>query len=171
VPDLNNLHVLSNVFSTFFFTAFLLIVFNYTHLLSDLSCQIVGYSLYFFSISMFLWMTIMSADLCFTVIMANMSRRGSAFPNFGVYFAVGWGSSAVLTLGIILADQVMEDQNEEEKLFFSKPNVGKITCFFHTDAIGLFHHLPSMILIIINIILFSITTTTHYRLCVSKLIN
>ena len=166
VPELNNLHgkiVLSNVFSIFFFTAFLLLVFNFTHLLSHLCCQIVGYSLYFFSMSMFFWMTIMSVDLCLTVIRANISRRGSAFPNFVVYSAVGWGSSAVLTLGIILADQVMEDQNDDQK-FFSKPNVGKQTCFLHVDAIGLFHHLPSMILIIINTIIFSITATIHYRL-------
>ena len=167
VPDVNNLHgkiVLSNVFSNFFFTAFLLLVFNFTHLLSHLSCQIVGYSLYFFSMSMFFWMTIMSVDLCLTVIRAIISRRGSAFPNFVVYSAVGWGSSAVLTLGIILADQVMEDQNEEEKFFFSKPNVGKQRCFLHGDAVGIFHHLPSMVLMIINLILFLITTTTHYRL-------
>ena len=114
LPELNNLHgkiVLSNVFSIFFFTAFLLLVFNFTHLLSDFFCQIVGYSLYFFSISMFFWMTIMSVDLCLTVIRANIARRGSAFPNFVLYSAAGWGSSAVLTLGIILADQVMEDQN------------------------------------------------------------
>ena len=166
VPELNSLHgkiVLSNVFSIFFLTAYLLLVYNFSHLLPHLACQIAGYSGYFFTMSMFSWMTIMSFDLCWTFMRAKVPRKGSALLKFVIYSAVAWGSSAAFTLGIILADQMMEDQTGNHKLFFTKPNVGKLKCFLQDDAQGMFLHLPCMVLMMINAVFFLITTTTLYR--------
>ena len=166
VPELNNLHgkiVISNVFSIFFLTAYLLLVYNFSHLLPHLACKVAGYFGYFFTISMFSWMTIMSFDLCWTFMRAKVPRRGSALVKFVIYSAVAWGSSAATTLWIILADQIMEEENDNQRRFFTKPNVGKLKCFLQDDAQGIFLHLPCMFLMMINIIFFTITTTSLYR--------
>ena len=171
VPELDNLHgkiVLSNVFAIFFLTAYLLLVFNFSHLLPSLGCKMTGYAGYFFTMSMFSWMTIMSFDLCWTFIRAQVPRRGSAMIKFVIYSAVAWGSSAVLTIGIIATDEIMEDNEDDQEEFLIKPNVGKPKCFLRDDALGVFLHFPVMILMIINVILFLITTTTLYRLVFDK---
>ena len=165
VPELNNLHgkiVLSNVVSIFFLTAYLLLVCNLSDHLPHLVCQIVGYVGYFFSMSMFSWMTIMSFDLCWTFIRAKVPRRGSALVKFVVYSAVAWGSSAAFTLGIFLADIFMDDKSNNDQVF-AKPNVGKLKCFLQDNAQGIYLHLPCMVLMMINIIFFTITTTSLYR--------
>jgi hypothetical protein len=56
----------------------------------------------------------------------------------------------------------MDDQSDNDQLF-TKPNVGKLKCFLEDDAQGIFLHLPSMVLMMINIIFFTITTTSLYR--------
>jgi G protein-coupled receptor Mth (Methuselah protein) len=166
VPEFDNLHgkiVLSNVASIFFLTFYLLLVYNFSYYLPQLVCQIVGYSGYFFTMAMFSWMTIMSFDMCWTFIRAKVPRRGSALVKFVIYSAVAWGSSAAFTFGTILVDHFVEDQNDQKNHFFAKPNVGKWKCFLEDKAQGLFLHLPSMILMLINVIFFLITTSTLYR--------
>ena len=83
---------------------------------------------------------------------------------FVIYSAVAWGSSAALTLGIIGADLIMEDAEEDQEEVLVKPNVGKPKCFLRDDAHGVFLHFPIMILMMINVLFFLITTTTLYRL-------
>ena len=82
---------------------------------------------------------------------------------FVIYSAVAWGSSAALTLGIIGADLIMEDAEEHQEEVLMKPNVGKPKCFLRDDAQGVFLHFPIMILMMINVLFFLITTTTLYR--------
>ena len=166
VPELNSLHgkiVLSNVFSIFFLTAYLLFIYNYSNFLPKLACMITGYSGYFFTMSMFSWMTVMSFDLCWTFMRAKVPRRGSARLKFVIYSAIAWGSSVVFTLGIIAADQIMEDHSEDQETYLVKPNVGNPKCFLQDEAHGVFLHLPSMILMMINVIFFLITTIKLYR--------
>ena len=167
VPELNNLHgkiVISNVFAIIMSTVYILCVYNFSDYLHGFVCKIPGYGGYFFTISMFSWMTIMSFDLCWTFMRAKVPRRGSTLVKFVIYSAVAWGSSAATTLWIILADLIMEDQNDNQRTFITKPNVGKEKCFLQDDAQELFLHLPSMILMMINIIFFFITIFTLYRL-------
>ena len=166
VPELNNLHgkiIISNVFSIFLLTSYLLFVYNFTDYLSGIVCKIAGYSGYFFTMSMFAWMTIMSFDLCWTFMRAKVPRKGSALLKFVIYSGVAWGSSAVLTIAIILADQVMEDQPHNQKNIFPKPNVGNTKCFLEDDSQGLYLHFPILILMMINGMFFMITTITLYK--------
>ena len=104
----------------------------------------------------------MSFDLCWTFIRAKVPRRGSALVKFIIYSAVAWGSSAAFTLGIIMADQFMED-HEDDTVLVVKPNVGKLKCFLQDDSQGIFLHLPCMILMMMNTLFFLITTTSLYR--------
>ena len=103
VSDLNNLHgkiVLSNVISMFFLTVFLIIIYNYSLNLPTAICISFGYGSYFFTMSMFLWMSIMSFDLCWTFIRFRIPRRGTANAKFTVYSSLAWGLISFLILGL-----------------------------------------------------------------------
>ena len=105
----------------------------------------------------------MSFDLCLTFMRAKAPRKGSALLKFVIYSAVAWGSSAALTIAILLADQMMEEQSDNQDLFFPKPNVGISKCFLHDESQGMYLHFPIMMLMIINGMFFIITTITLYR--------
>merc|ERR1719369_1926673 len=111
---------------------------------------------------MFMWMTIMSFDLCWTFIRAKLPRKGSALVKFVLYSVIAWGSSTALTVGIILADQMLEYPLETIWGFHSKPNVGQRKCFIADESQGLYLHLPILILMMVNITFFIITTSTLY---------
>ena len=160
VPELNNLHgkiVISNVFAIIMSTVYILCVYNFSDYLHGFVCKITGYGGYFFTISMFSWMTIMSFDLCWTFIRAKVPSNSSAIFKFVIYSAVAWGSSAALTLSIILVDRLMEEQK-----FFPKPNVGITKCFLDDESQGLYLHVPIMLLMILNGMFFIITTISLY---------
>ena len=160
IPELDNLHgkiVLSNVFSIFLLTAYLLLVYNASNYIHGVLCAFIGYSGYFLTMSMFSWMTIMSFDLCWTFKRAMVPSKDAALVKFLTYSVVAWGSSAVMTMAIILADLVMDDQGT------TKPNVGKQKCFLQEQSQGLYLQLPIMFLMIVNGIFFIITTITLYR--------
>lgn len=112
---------------------------------------------------MFAWMTIMSFDMCWTFTRAKVPKRDSALLKFLIYSGAAWGFSAVLTIPVILIDQVMEDQAEDQKTILPKPNVGKTKCFLEDKTQGVYLHFPILILMMINGMFFVITTCTLYK--------
>ena len=107
VPELNNLHgkiIISNVATIFLSTAYILIVYNFSHVFSYLVCKIFGYVGYFFTICMFSWMTIMSFDLCWTFMRAKMPRKSSTNLKYMIYSSVAWGWGLALTMLIMVVD-------------------------------------------------------------------
>ena len=46
---------------------------------------------------------------------------------------------------------------------FVKPGVGEGKCFLQDQAVGVYLHLPSMVVMLLNAVLFLITTATIYR--------
>jgi hypothetical protein len=166
VPELDNLHgkiVLSNVFTIFLLTTYLLIVYNGSTYLHGILCKIAGYSGYFLTMSMFTWMTIMSFDLCWTFLRAKVPRAGSALLKFLIYSGVAWGASAALTCAVISADLLLEEQEDNRILGWVKPNVGIQKCFLQDKSQGLYLHVPIMLLMVVNGVFFIITTITLYR--------
>ena len=166
VPELNNLHgkiVLSNVFTIFLLTAYILFIYNSSDLLNGFSCKIAGYSGYFLTMAMFSWMTIMSFDLCWTFMRARLPSKGSALLKFVIYSAVAWGFSLAITIVIILADQIMEDDRDIFKPFFPKPNVGLTKCFLEDTSQGIYLHVPIFLFMLVNGMLFITTTLTLYK--------
>ena len=161
VPELNNLHgkiIISNVATIFLSTAYILIVYNFSHLFSYLVCKIFGFVGYFFTICMFSWMTIMSFDLCWTFIRAKMPRKSSTNLKYMIYSSVAWGWGFVLTMTIMLADTLMEETS-----YLPMPEVGVSKCFLGDTAQGVYFHLPVLLLMLVNGIFFVITTSTLYR--------
>ena len=80
LAELHNLHgylVTSNILVNILQTTFLLVVFNLSHWLEDLTCKIVGYLGYFLTMAMFAWMTVLSIDLAWTL---NRSRLSPFLP-------------------------------------------------------------------------------------------
>ena len=166
VPELNNLHgkiILSNIFSIFLLTIYLLTVYHGSYYLQGLLCNLAGYTGYFLTISMFMWMTVMSFDLYWTFRRAKVPRKGSALVKFVIYSVIAWGSSTALTSSLILADILMEEVGTSEELFFYKPNVGIQKCFLHERSQGLYLHLPIMLLMIINGVFFILTIINLHR--------
>ena len=162
VSDLNNLHgkiVLSNVISMFFLTIFLIIIYNYSLDLPRVVCISFGYGTYFFTMSMFLWMSIMSFDLCWTFIRFSIPRKGSANTKYIVYSSMAWGLSSFLTLGLFLIDQQPNDSNGS----IPRPDLGKLKCFLDDSVHGIYLHLPILIILVINAALFLVTVSSIYR--------
>ena len=112
---------------------------------------------------MFTWMTIMSFDLCWTFLRAKVPRAGSAVLKFVIYSGVAWGASAALTCAVISADLLMEEQKDDQRLVWAKPNIGIQKCFLQDKAQGLYLHVPIMFLMVVNGMFFIITTITLYR--------
>ncbi len=74
--------------------------------LSLTSCRILGFSIYFFGISMFCWMSVMCFDLFLTFgrskSVSVVNRQGNV--HFLFYSVFGFGVAMIMTLTLILID-------------------------------------------------------------------
>ena len=166
LPDLNNLHgkiILSNVFTIFVVTLYLLLIYNGSQYLDEYVCIIVGYCGYFMTMSMFTWMTIMSFDLCWTFLRARAPNKSSATFKFVIYSITAWGLSAMMTFTVMILDMVIEEFEDQDSMFFARPNVGFEKCFIQDKAHGLYLHMPIMLLMLFNSSFFIITTLVLHR--------
>lgn len=163
MPELNNLHgkiVLSNIVSILMMTVYLVCVYNLTHTFSPLVCKVSGYLGYFFTMTMFSWMTIMNLDICWTFKRAEMPNKGSILTKYFLYSVASWGWGSLLTFIIVLLD-LMVDPEAQRPL--PLPGVGVTKCFLEDRAQGLYLHLPILLLMVVNGGLFVHTTTTLHR--------
>ena len=144
--------MLSNVISIALSTIFLLTVYNAE--LDQLLCKIIGYFGYFFSISMFCWMTVMCYDLCSTLLREEFppQLRSSQHIRFVSYSLIGWGSGVFLTAGLLLLQQITPPGSD------FNPGIGDQTCFISMEGNKLLYlfHLPILIMMLMNITFFVI---------------
>ena len=162
LPKLNNLHgkiILSNVLSITGFTVYILFIYNADYIFSDAICTFLGYFGYFFTMSMFSWMTIMSFDLFWTFQQAVVPCRDSMSQRFLSYSLVGWGFGLLVTLAVFLVDVVDNDSVIQSY----KPNIGGENCFLQNSSHGIFIHLPIFVLMVVNSIFFLVTIWVLYR--------
>ena len=158
LPEFKNLHgkiVLSNIVSILVVTLYLSLVYHLPSQLDDIACKVLGYFGYFFTISMFSWMTIMSFDLCWTFKRSAPPGSTRADHKFTCYSCLAWGGSAVLTATVLLLDLL--------PVSFTRPGVGTAKCFLQDGAQGLYLHLPILVLLSLNMVFFLTTTLTLYR--------
>ena len=112
-------------------------------------------------------MTVMSLDLCWTFLRAKVPRRSSILAKFILYSVVGWGSPAIMTSGLVAIDHVFT--SGVGRVYWPRgfnitlPNVGRDKCFLTDASHGVFLHFPIMLLMVINGILFIITSSSIYR--------
>ena len=155
LPDFNNLHgkiVLCNVVSNFLLTSFLLLIFNFK-LVNDYVCKLVGYISYYSSISMFLWMTIMSFDLCTTFVREEIPQQSNKKIRFIIYSVIGWGSGLVLVVFLFIFENFLPLDSD------LNPGVGTGSCFISKQGNKILYlvHFPILVMMIINISFFIIT--------------
>ena len=131
LPELNNLHgkiVLSNIVSILLVTLYLSLVYHLPSLLTDLACKVLGYLGYFFTISMFSWMTIMSFDLCWTFLTSSPPGSTPALVKFLSYSILAWGGSGLLTATVLAMDLILPPTST------IRPAVGSTKCFLQAGA-------------------------------------
>ncbi len=122
-------------------------------------CVVLGYSIYFFAILMFSWMSVLSFDLfwSFSYTSVPLKDQNNKFKR-KCYNSFGFGAPTVMTTMIILIDAV----NSSEKL--TVPGVGKEHCFLSFQGARYFFYIPISALLITNLILY---LTTLVSLCQS----
>ena len=75
---------------------------------------------------------------------------------FVSYSCLGWGLSGLLTILLLALDLALPSS-------LTRPGVGKVKCFLQDSALGLYLHLPVLVLLSLNIVFFLRTAVTLYR--------
>ena len=110
--NLNGLIVRNNIVSMTCMTAFMVITFNFTLNFSFLTCKIVGFVGYFFTMAQFAWMAVLSFDIFWTFKKVRLpeEKRSMKKMMYLVYSLLGWGWAALLTLALLLADIFVDEK-------------------------------------------------------------
>ena len=153
VPGLLNFQgvlVLCNLITMFLATIYILAVFNMRF--SLMTCSVIGYFGYFISLSMFLWMTVTCVDIYITLTHPNQvsnCSKDSKKMKFSLYVSVSWGLAFLMTL-FLLTLQIISPESKWN------PKVGETMCFLQSEGYSrlVFFHLPILVLISGNLILF-----------------
>ena len=172
LPTLQNLHgkiVISNIISILVTTVLFLGILNRAQTQHyghgdvcenlDTGCAVRGFLLYYFSIAMFSWMSVMCFDLSWRFIRLRLPAQGSEKKKFLSYSMFSWGLPLTFMLfAVVCQFSVPHDSN-------FNPNIGCDQCFIHSDGSRLliFFHLPIFFMIIGNIGGFILTTFKLYK--------
>ena len=108
--NLNGLIVRNNIVSMTCMTAFMVITFNFTLNFSFLTCKIVGFVGYFFTMAQFAWMAVLGFDIFWTFKKVRLPEERGSQKKILVYSLLAWGWAALLTLVLVLADIFMDDK-------------------------------------------------------------
>ena len=163
IPDFRNLHgkiVLNNVAAMMILTIYFLMVLNmHNH---PVSCTFLGFLGYFSSLSMFVWMTVMSLDLCLTFSKSELSSNRSDSFKLATYCIIGWGAPLLLTVILIFLHYYV---NPCSHLY---PGVGDKRCFINGSQYSslILFFIPMMVILILNMLVF---TTMVVKLVLAKI--
>lgn len=151
IPSMNLFSLSLSLFMTeFMFVCFFHYNSNYV------GCVIISIILYYFLSSAFLWMNVMSIDICRTFHSQTYkikSRR--IFIQYSIY---AW---SVPLLGAVVAGTV--DQLSPSASFFT-PQFGTSACWFNnTWGLFVFFTLPSGLVILSNIIFYGMSVFSIYK--------
>ncbi|GAB6020585.1 hypothetical protein CHUAL_003264 [Chamberlinius hualienensis] len=166
VPSLRNLQGkdLVSLCSALIVAYITFIISKFRDLFSDEMCVVVGVLLYYSFVASFFWMNTIAFDVWRTLCQATSELRvssGQQWKKFIFYSAYSWlGSAAVVASAIIV-----ENSSYIPEIY--KPSFGLTHCWFsNRRALLIFFVIPVIVLVIINVLLFSmsaniIATTTR----------
>ncbi|XP_032595437.2 G-protein coupled receptor Mth, partial [Drosophila grimshawi] len=121
-------------------------------------CMVNGYVGYFAVMAGFLWLTVISYDLwtCFRSNNYNIQRYTPKY-RFLIYSIYAWGVAALLTITVIVLDQVLDVDDEDQTLW--RPGVAFYSCWVNTMdwSAMLYFYGPMALQIIFNLIMFTLT--------------
>ncbi|EDV95981.1 GH15468 [Drosophila grimshawi] len=121
-------------------------------------CMVNGYVGYFAVMAGFLWLTVISYDLwtCFRDNNYNIQRYTPKY-RFLIYSIYAWGVGALLTITVIVLDQVLDVDDDDQTLW--RPGVAFYSCWVNTMdwSAMLYFYGPMALQIIFNLIMFTLT--------------
>jgi G protein-coupled receptor Mth (Methuselah protein) len=161
IPELRNLHgkcLMAYVFSLMiFYIGSIIAHFLRSKLYkNDIRCVMLGYSYLIGVLLCFFWLNVMCYDIWNTFYYRRGRRRSekSKFINYCLY-AVG------IPLLLILIVYFIDSTEFVSKKF--RPEIGEDRCLVKKSVHAIYIYYPITILLLINIVLYSITAFTIYR--------
>ncbi|XP_059613890.1 G-protein coupled receptor Mth2-like [Phlebotomus argentipes] len=156
IPELRNLHgksLMCYVFGLTMSYTFLSMIHLRVYM-NGFWCTFIGFFVYFFFLVSFFWLNVMCIDIWWTFRGVRGVQRDADRKKFIIYSVYAWGCSIVI-LSIAVAMQFAESVPES-----MKPGFGVNSCWLKSEKLTefCFLYLPVIILISINVILFTLTS-------------
>ncbi|XP_023334178.1 uncharacterized protein LOC111705760 isoform X2 [Eurytemora carolleeae] len=153
LPSLQTIHgkiIISNSIAVILVMFFFILSLSVGNISGSLSCILLGYIIYYSSLSMFIWMSIMCADILLTFMNPSIHSTSSVHKKFNIYSTVGWITPLLFSLVILILDNVLPASN------IYKPMVGQDVCFIQQtkEKQELYFFLPILLMLISNLIMF-----------------
>ncbi|XP_046965757.1 G-protein coupled receptor Mth2-like [Vanessa cardui] len=164
IPELRNLAglvLMAYVFSLM--GAFLSLASLQLGTYMDNKCLDITAVTYFFFLSTFCWMNVMSFDIWWTfrgyAKARPIHRRGEKF-KFGVYCIYAWGIPMLMAIGLV----EINNADLSDMPWFVTPQIPLQGCFLEGGQKLLYLYVPMLILIICNWMFFLMTAFNIWRL-------
>lgn len=123
---------------------------------SEVSCKCIGYALYFASMCMFCWMSVLCYDLFWTLVWNQVSVHNKKFYKRLIgYVIFGFATPTVMTVAIAVVDK-----HESVAVL---PKVGTFRCFLSNEAARFYFNLPVSLMLCFNCSMFATTCTSLVR--------
>ncbi|CAG7716014.1 unnamed protein product [Allacma fusca] len=124
-------------------------------------CMASGIFLHFFFLSNFCWLTVICFSLFWTFRSINAGNRNTKnIGQFMAYAAFGWGLPLVyVVISVVLDLQYRYEPCNEVVV----PMYGRETCSIASAAQGLYLYYPIAVLLVLNMIFFTITSFKLYQ--------
>lgn len=130
-----------------------------TQHLSMNACIIIAVMMHFWYLSAFLWLNVISFNVCLTIWRKTNISHGHLRRWFVVYSAYAWGLS-LLVCSLAVARDFSDTLDDS---ILPKPGFGHARCWFSDDdALIMFFYGPTSVVLGINVILFC---ASAFKLC------
>ncbi|XP_042229158.1 uncharacterized protein LOC121871089 isoform X2 [Homarus americanus] len=151
IPSMNLFSMTVSLFiAEFIFVSFFNKNQNYT------ACVITGILIYYFLGASFLWMNVMSIDICRTFLSSTYKMKSRA--TFIQYSLYAWTVPLVGSLVAVSVDQLSSVE------YVLTPQFGTHVCWFNNKwGLVAFFTLPSGLVILVNIMLYGMSVFNIYK--------
>ncbi|XP_045498639.1 G-protein coupled receptor Mth2-like [Colias croceus] len=131
--------------------------------LRETDCIVITTFIYFFFLSAFTWMNVMSFDIWWTfrgyAKARPIHRKGEKF-KFCMYCLYAWGVPLSMSIGFVLINAA----DLRDMPWFIQPNVPAFGCFINGGQQFVYLYIPMLILIICNWMFYLLTAFNIWRL-------
>ncbi|ODM96967.1 G-protein coupled receptor Mth2 [Orchesella cincta] len=175
LKEKHNIHgwtIASYAFSMFLMYIFLGLAhliryYGSDEVLKTASCVTVGIASHLFSMSSFLWLTLMNWDIWWTFRKFRPSTRklgGKEVKHFLTYSCFGWGIPLLISGISSFLHFKYEEASEDDCAVVGVPlpAYGRESCEIKQLSLGVYLYFPAAALLLCNLLFFIVTT---YRLC------
>nr|QZD25055.1 GPCR22 [Spodoptera exigua] len=164
LPELQNLcGLILMAYVASLFMAFLLLAIIQIKVHPSITCVGLTFSIYFFFLASFCWMSVMSYDIWWTfrgyAKARPIHRRGERF-KFMMYCLYAWG----LPLAMTICLGVLNTVDMKHLPWFVTPHIPIHGCFIEGGEKLLYLYMPMLILILCNWIFYILTAFNIWRL-------